>query len=409
MTKVDEAFNDLKAGTDHEVLKKRFSSGTLSRGYALFLDWAKERRKQVRSSINRLEEKEKELQISVEMLEKDAKEQTRVAGVMKKQISSLEAHEQEVRKNVSEYKKRLESLENSLNELITKGVTEDAITQINSMEFEDDDELLKRISTLKGYTRLKNDVSKLETEYTRLDLLIRDREEFLKNLNEEIISKENELDEAKRSQWFFQEAVEIMVEFRKAGYQKDTLLSLKNALKGLEIKGDPDTSAKRLLDGLRSYKSLHSLESTLRIKRQEYSEIKSELEKAKGSLSAFQESIVKELKGTEKEFTKNIKSLYKKYIEEMADLKKVYMHEAKTLFEEEEQLLSNYNTKAINSLGSVGMAYSKQMSGLKAAFEKGVSSMISNQKKVMKDNQPKKNSAKRAINKPSSARRHAVS
>jgi len=382
LTKVEEAFNDLKAGTDHEVMKKRYSSGTLSRSYSLYFDWAKDRRKKVRASINTLENKEKELQETAERLEKNAKEQNRILRVMKKQISQLDAHEQETYKKVDEFKRRLESLETAWNELKGKGVTEEVIAQINSVDFGDGDELLKRIATLETHTWLKNDVSKLETEHNRLNFLTTQREALLEDINEKVKSKENELDEAKRKHFLFEEAIEIMIGFRKAGYNKETLLSLKEAFKALEIKGKPDVSVKRLLDGLRNYKNLHNLESTLRTKRQELKEIEKELEKAQGSLSAFQESILKELKGTQKEFTKNIKSMYNEYIKGLEELQKIYMHEAKTLFEYEEEEFDKFSLKAKEVLVKAGMAYSREMSGLKSDFESGVNTILSNAKKL---------------------------
>ena len=382
LTKVEEAFNDLKAGTDHEVMKKRYSAGTLSRAYSLYLGWAKDRSKKVRASIKTLEIKEKELQGTAERLEKDAKEHNRIVGVMKKQISALENHEQEIMDKKAELKNRLDSLEKSLNELDKRGVTEEAIARIDSIDFGDGDELIKRLDTLESYTQLEEDTVKMQSEYTRYDLIASEREAWYKDVSAKVRSKENELDEVKRKHFLFEEAIEIMIGFRKAGYDKETLLSLKEAFKALEIKGKPDVSVKRLLDGLRNYKKLYKVESTLRTKRQKLTEIEKELEKAQGSLSAFQESILKEFKGTQKEFTKNIKSMYKEYTQGLEELQEIYMHKAKALFEYEEEELNKFSLKAKEALVKAGMVYSREMSGLKSDFESGVNSILSNAKKL---------------------------
>ena len=382
LTKVEEAFNDLKAGTDHEVMKKRYSAGTLSRAYSLYLGWAKDRSKKVRASIKTLEIKEKELQGTAERLEKDAKEHNRIVGVMKKQISALENHEQEIMDKKAELKNRLDSLEKSLNELDKRGVTEEALARINSIDFGDGDEFIKRLDTLEAYTQLEEDTVKMQSEYTRYDLMASEREAWYKDVSAKVRSKENELDEVKRKHFLFEEAIEIMIGFRKAGYDKETLLSLKEAFKALEIKGKSDVSVKRLLDGLRNYKNLYKVESTLRTKRQKLTEIEKELEKAQGSLSAFQESILKELKGTGKEFTNSINSMYKEYSKGFEELQKIYMHEAKALFEYEEEEFDKFSLKAKEVLEKAGMVYSREMSGLKSDFESGVNSILSNAKKL---------------------------
>ena len=382
LTKVEEAFNDLKAGTDHEVMKKRYSAGTLSRAYSLYLGWAKDRSKKVRASMKTLEIKEKELQGTAERLEKDAKEHIRIVGVMKKQISALENHEQEIMDNKAELENRLDSLEKSLNELDKVGVTEEVIARINSIDFGDGDELIKRLDTLESYTQLEEDTVKIQSEYTRYGLDASEREAWYKDVSAKVRSKENELDEVKRKHFLFEEAIEIMIGFRKAGYDKETLLSLKEAFKALEIKGKSDVSVKRLLDGLRNYKKLYKVESTLRTKRQKLTEIEKELEKAQGSLSAFQESILKEFKGTQKEFTKNIKSMYKEYTQGLEELQKIYMHKAKALFEYEEEELNKFSLNAKEALVKAGMVYSREMSGLKSDFESGVNSILSNAKKL---------------------------
>lgn len=382
MTKADEAFNDLKAGTDHEVMEKRYSSGTLSRAYSLYLDWAKDRSKKVGASINTLEKKEKELQETAERLEKDAKEQDRIVRVMKKQISHLGAHEQKTYKTVDELKRRLESLETAWNELNGKGVKEETISRLNNIDFGDNDELLKRIDTLEAYTQLEEDTVKMQSDYTYYSLNASEREAWYKDVAAKVRSKENELDEVKRKYFLFEETIEVMQIFLEDGYNKETLLSLKEALRALEIKGKPEASMKRLIDGLRKYKELYELDSTLRTKRQEQTEIKKELEKAKGSLSAFQENILKELKGTEKEFTKNIKSMYKEYQKVLEELQKIFIYETRTLFEFEKEEFDNFSIKAKEILAKTGMAYSKQLSGLKSDFESGVNTIITNAKKI---------------------------
>ena len=384
MTKVEEAFNDLKAGTDHEVMKKRYSSGTLSRSYSLYFDWAKDRSKKVRASINALEKKEKELQETAERLEKDAKEHNRIVGVMKKQISALEKHEQEIMDNEAELKKRHDSLEKSLNELNKRGVAEEVIARINSIDFGDGDELLKRIATLETYTQLEEDIVKMQSEYTYYDLNASEREAWYKDVAAKVRSKENELDEVKRKHFLFEEAIEIMIGFRKAGYNKETLLSLKEALNAIEIKGKPDISVKRLLDGLRNYKELYIVESTLRTKRQELTEVTRELEKAQGTLTAFQKNVLKELKGTEKAFTKNIKSLYKEYLKILEDLQKVFMKETEALFEYEKAEFDDFSLKAKEILASTGNHYVRELSGMSSNLAKAMEAMLERKKQKKK-------------------------
>ena len=222
----------------------------------------------------------------------------------------------------------------------------------------------------------------MQSDYTYYSLNASEREAWYKDVAAKVRSKENELDEVKRKYFLFEETIEVMQIFLEDGYNKETLLSLKEALRALEIKGKPEASMKRLIDGLRKYKELYELDSTLRTKRQEQTEIKKELEKAKGSLSAFQENILKELKGTEKEFTKNIKSMYKEYQKVLEELQKIFIYETRTLFEFEKEEFDNLSIKAKEILAKTGMAYSKQLSGLKSDFESGVNTIITNAKKI---------------------------
>jgi len=361
MTKVDEAFTDLKAGSDHNILKKRYSSGTLSRAYTRYLEWAKTRRQEISDSISRLEKKEKGLQDITKRLEKDKKKHERIFSNLKKQISNFEKKEQEILDHVSELKKSRDSLETALKDLNTRGVTEETITRFNSIDFRDDDELLKRIETLEAFTQLEKAVSKLHAESKNYKLLVHEQEDQYEQVMEKVRSKENELDEAKRKYFYFEESIEIVKSCLQAGYDKKTLLSLKEALTTLEITGKQDVSVKRLLVGLRDYKELYALQSTLRTKRQELTEVEKELEQGRGTLSAFRENVLKELKTTEKQFTKSIKSISKEYLKGIEDLGEFFIIETNNIFKHEQEMLDEFKLEAIKILASIGYSYSTQL------------------------------------------------
>lgn len=134
-------------------------------------------------------------------------------------------------------------------------------------------ELLSRIQTAEKHDRIKKELGCLEKRNDDLKGEIRSLEAQKKSIEEQKISERNMLDEMKRKTASYKETVETVDSILKEGYHPGDLKSMALGLKVFGIKGDPQGSVTRLIEGLKDVKDVAVVEEKLRRKQEELANV----------------------------------------------------------------------------------------------------------------------------------------
>lgn len=86
-----------------------------------------------------------------------------------------------------------------------------------------------------------------------------------RNIKKLVISQRNMLDELEIQTAAYEEAVVAVEGLLEDDYSVDDIKSLKSGLNHVQIKGDPKTSIRRLVEGLTKHKNLCTLEERVGI------------------------------------------------------------------------------------------------------------------------------------------------
>jgi predicted nucleic acid-binding Zn-ribbon protein len=372
---VNRALKALKDGEKWEVLKSSYTQGTLYRALNEYFDWAQGRVGDLQGSIDSLEAKEEERYETLKHLTAEIRDGEKSVTRLDKDKSKLDFEMKKIGDEVNELQKTRDSLKRELSRLAELGVTDEAIARIGGMDFGDKDELIARLNTHEAYEQLKGEVDARKGELKQIEFDLHKKNAKAVALNVNIKSLTNELDELQRKTWMFKETQEVMHSFFQSGFDKSTLISLKKALDNLAIKGQPKTSIKRLIDGLSNYQRLTELESAIRIKLNELSELRKEIEKEKGTLSHYQETMLKTIETVHLDTFSGIREAYIKFADLMRELLRTFekdLEDFRTLQKDE---LADFSFNAKETFASLGVSYTSELLGMRSGFEKLASEM----------------------------------
>jgi len=291
---LERVLERLKAGETWEKVSGDLRSrSTLYRALREYFSWAgrkvdeyQEKIRILHSECEGLSEEQKRLKSGLMELEgsKDS---------LEKSVGDYELIVRDLVSKIDENSRKNLSLKMSLKKLSDLGVKEEVIGRINRIDFGSGDELLERVSKLEEYNKLLVDKERLEDEISMANSEVAKLGDRKKELQKSIQTEVNRLDEVKRANWLYEGANQVVQGFLKRGYGIDILLDIAEALKTLEIEEEPETSIKRLIDGLRGIKNLRELEAAIRGKEGELQKTKLELIHLNGALFAVKEQLLR--------------------------------------------------------------------------------------------------------------------
>ena len=148
-------------------------------------------------------------------------------------------------------------------QLLEKGVTNEILTYLSSINFTSNIEFFNRIKTANSYQQLADEIEELTVKHEQIGHNIMVREHQLTVLRKNVKTEQNRLDEVKRQTWMYNETNTVIQGYLKV-YSSETLISLLHVLDNLAVEGEPETSIKRLIEGLEGVRTLQELDSACR-------------------------------------------------------------------------------------------------------------------------------------------------
>ena len=258
-TLTQKVFEFLKKGGSVKAARNKWpkKGAILSNAIQQYLEW-------VSPQIDEWQKKAAPLQSMNTRLENEIRVKNREITLLNKQLAHKEKTNQELQqtseqleKTIIEKKKDLQTLQHTLSEmnkqrqtLQKKGINPTLIAQIHSMEVESGEDLLTRVTTAQTYTHTKRQLQAVTKELTQKNVECHKMEKTLRQYRDDITFTKNELDQAQKATSTYQEAVDITEAFLADGYSISNLKQLRAGLKGIALKGKPQQSVHRLIQGL---------------------------------------------------------------------------------------------------------------------------------------------------------------
>ncbi|MGD0496453.1 MAG: hypothetical protein ABSB28_10545 [Candidatus Bathyarchaeia archaeon] len=322
---------DLHAGKPWDVIYKRYRSK--SQIYEGLTEWFEE----VKGEITAKQDEAAGLDAKVEDLTSRVKgASTEHAGLLEKSEDLKEKCEQ-LSESVSSLEQRKATLDTHLNNLTSKiddlasrGVTLEVVERIHTAQFESGEDLLGRVQTAQAHVRLREDEEKLRISKEKLEGTVNSLEGTVKGLQEKVTSAENKLDTVRDETAIYGTAVDAVKQLFRAGYKVEDISALREGLKVMEIKGDPEMSLKRFVDGLQRVKSLETLrkqneeektklEAIRRDRRAVEAELTSMKDTTVKALNEAREAAVTEVEKVEQEATAEIRGVLTNFKEDLKE------------------------------------------------------------------------------------------
>jgi hypothetical protein len=380
VTQYRKVFERLMAGETIDQIRRDISSdSSLQRGIQMYVEqWRKDmpefqrgirdlelRQKGLEDDLQRVSSGVRDAEITKEDLERDLK-------VRRDEVDELDIRSVEV-------KSELDALISKLDSLRERGVNEEVLLRVGTLDFGSGDELLERISTVERH----NELVRSDKHFS--EALMEKSEEY-KDLQRQIEStrelrdfEKNALDEAVRSRTMYLGANKVVQGFLDAGYDTKLLLSLLETLRGLSVKGEPNTSIQRLTDGLSQYRRLIELENAITEKETEVSMLDKRLAESQATLKAIEDSVlkvidkakdesirmIKEQGGTALKLSRDLLDNYKTSLTSFSNAQTVRLEEARQRAEDD---VTRVGDSALNKIREA----SGSLDGYIKGYEKAV-------------------------------------
>jgi len=301
LTQRELVFERLKAGETVKDIRDDFSSkSSIQAGIVLYLDWGEGKVSEIQGEII-------ELEAAITEMDSERKRLSEAIGEAEGKKDALDGETSRLRGEMSSLenmylvkKREFDEWTVKLDSYLERGVTEDAISRIGKLDFGDSDELLERIATVEDHQRLLRNSKLLGDLYLKKLKEKQELDVILKKIKEEVDSETNSLDELFRRRRVHEEVYSVVQGFLGEGYDTDTLLSILEALRGLRVKGQPNTSIQRLVDGLNGFQRLSELEEACRKKESELTKVCDELLEAQATLKGIRFTVLKEIEDVKK-------------------------------------------------------------------------------------------------------------
>lgn len=369
MSSREKALEMLKSGVPWEEVSIKFGKSTLYSALAAYFPLASARVKELREEIFHLE-------VSVTACRKREADLSARADVLHCQVDELESHQtsyadevEALSAEVESKRQQLRNLEDKVEELRKRGVTEETVSRIDRIEFGDGGELLGRIDTFQAHQELVGEVSALREELKGIEVAVEREKKTLDEAHQDVAAECNLLDEWRRKAWMWKDAQNMMLSFFKDGYDTATLIGLKRAVNILAVKGKPKVTVKRLLDALWELQELTEIEATLRQKKTELTRTQKELDKAKGSLKAVKENILDEIESALKVSSRHLRTLNDVAVKEIREQGVQSEERFKRLSEDLNAQVEALRENAETSIRMTGNVCRREIQGLNEATQ----------------------------------------
>ena len=363
-TQTEKMFDMLMEGVPPEEVRATYPQrgATLTKAIQMYLDRAS-------TQIIELQGKVEPLKFQVKNLEGDITLKTgqkvELEGHILEKGKTLQSLQRDTETSEGELTQRKAEVK-QLQKLLDKGVPFDLVKRLNTFEVENGEELTQRIQTLEAYNQLVEETNGLEGNVDTLKTSQSQAKTELEKIRGDITSQRNELDAEKGKTRTYREVVETTADFLEDSYSIEQLKALRNGLKAVAVKNQPETSLTRLLQGLQNVKSLNQLDDRIEERGKTLDTLNSKINTAEGILTAYEQNILKKL---DKTMTQGVKTFNTFYDAAKSDILALKQSTMAQLNEVNSSFINSYinpslkkledtHNAAVNNLNQIGRAAS---------------------------------------------------
>lgn len=284
-----ECLARLKGGATPVELLKEFSPGPVYDAVREFLVYSAGEVEEIRRS------REKELQ-ELARVKEEGKVAVECVATRKAEVESLAGRlrglEEDVTgrgQQVAELRLVENRLDLKLEEYSGRGITDRTFGRLGRFSFGGEDELISRLDTAERYLSFVSETEKKGIEWSDLtgSLEVLGREKA--TLDADIVKLKGERDEERSKNFVQSESIRILSTFYDDGYASDDIEGIRIGLNTLGIRGNPETSVRRLVDFLRGELELSKLKGEIGARRDELEVLVMTIERVKGQLNSYRD------------------------------------------------------------------------------------------------------------------------
>jgi len=287
MTRTDEILEKLREGASIKSVRQQFKSQSqLYEALRIYLPEIEEKIEETRRTLSPLDSQKTILEKQVGSLKAECDQ-------VRDQKDGFQQDLVSVKEELKEKSSQLDSVKTQLEEVAKLGITLEIVARIHEMELESKDDLLERVKTAAEYNSTKEELATMTEDKTRTQEEVDQLRNKKKDLINDVQSQKNLLDEWKNKTATFQKAVKITMSFFAQGYDTKDLERLKDGLTLLGVKGNPNLSINRLVEGLENAKTLLNLKNTRAKSEKELEALNANASAVKGELRTYKETVLK--------------------------------------------------------------------------------------------------------------------
>ena len=305
MTLKEKILEELRKNIPLTEIRKRYSSNKSARYNALAIR-IPEQEEQIEKNQYIINKQNEQISKQQEKIKKNQSEIKKGIATKKKlssDIEKLESQRQTKIKQINEKQKKLDTLDKGIELIEAKGINLELIELLEQAKDRDAEELRTLLQLKNSDIELQKKVElKLEQE-EQLTKNISKLEKIEQNNLKKLASQRNELDFIEAEKLVWGKTSEVIKFAFKRGYSKEEIASIFLALEKMEIKDQPISSIKRLIDLFSEAKSFVNLktqkqflEKTVEELSKNEKEIRALIEYEIDSLTPLSEKITEEVK-----------------------------------------------------------------------------------------------------------------
>jgi chromosome segregation ATPase len=316
-TKVDMLYEKMLKGEDWSEIRSVGGSAAYT-ALEQYFDHVEDKYKKYQKILSEAQQWEEKLQAIKKAAA--AEEENVVSLRSEKDKLTLEIAKQ--RETVDELSERKNKLEKGLQELKGRGVEDKTIQRFNSVNFGTNIELLQRISTAEEHTGLVEENRALKERNADLSKGNRELDEAIGKKTRACEELDSQIAEKQATIGAWSDSVKTVTEAVRKGYGNALLRALIDGLSSVEVKGDPQLSADRLLQTLLKAREAEEVERQLASSKARLEALNGELEQSRATLKAIKDDTLAEIQRAGGKAAKELETLrnnaeseYSKYVE----------------------------------------------------------------------------------------------
>ena len=235
-------------------------------------------------------------------------------------------------------------------------MTIEFLESIAKIDFVDNKDLISRISTIGEFQQVKKEIDAIITKRETEEKAVEALQKSVRSLTEEEKSYKNKITITKSEHHLYSDAIEIT---KKAleNYSKATLLQLLKHIKRIEVRGEPKTSLKYLLNRLDSVKEEAGLDARIVSKTAELESITGEVNRVNGVYVALEKGVIKHIEDTQLRAQNAIEGVAQKTINNIDSVEKAGINSLNVMAQASQNQL---NSKLISGEKRLDQLQSRQ-------------------------------------------------